>query len=104
MAGAWFTWATLLPVNPGEARFVLLRPGWGARRIAGTLEREGVIRSATAFLLVHYALGKGSLKAGEYKFDVPANALEVRDRVLRGDVFARTVVVPEGTTCMISRP
>src|SRR5271157_1076314 len=94
--GAWFTWAALLPVNPGEAKFVLLRPGWSARHIAEALQREGVIRSATAFLVVHYATGKGSLKAGEYKFDVPANALEVRDRVLRGDVFARTVVVPEG--------
>jgi len=94
--GAWFTWAALLPVNPVEARFVLLRPGWSARHIAQTLQREGVIRSATAFLVVHYATGKGSLKAGEYKFDVPANALEVRDRVLRGDVFARTLVVPEG--------
>ena len=95
-AGLWFTWAALLPVNPGEAKFVLLRPGWSARHIASTLQREGVIRSATAFMVVHYAMGKGNLKAGEYKFDVPANALQVRDRVQRGDVYARNVVVPEG--------
>src|SRR5271157_4493674 len=94
--GAWFTWAALLPVNPGEAKFVLLRPGWSARHIAQTLQREGIIRSATAFLVVHYATGKGTLKAGEYKFDVSANTPEVRDRILRGDVFARAVVVPEG--------
>ena len=92
----WFAWAVWLPVNPGETKFVLLRPGWSTRHIAQTLQREGIIRSAPAFLMVHYAKGQGSLKAGEYKFDVPANALEVRDRVLRGDVFARTVVVPEG--------
>jgi UPF0755 protein len=92
----WFAWAIWLPVNPGETKFVLLRPGWSTRHIAQTLQREGIIRSASAFLMVHYAKGEGSLKAGEYKFDVPANALEVRDRVLRGDVFARTVVVPEG--------
>ena len=96
--GAWFTWAALLPVNPGEAKFVLLRPGWSARHIAQTLQREGIIRSATAFLVVHYAMGKGTLKAGEYKFDVSANTPEVRDRILRGDVFARAVVVPEGYT------
>jgi UPF0755 protein len=95
-AALWFYWAALLQVNPGETKFVLLRPGWSSRHIAQTLQGDGVIRSATAFLMVHYALGKGSLKAGEYKFDAPANALEVRDRVLRGDVFARTVVVPEG--------
>lgn len=94
--GIWFTWAALLPVSPAETKFVLLRPGWSARRIAQTLEGEGVIRSSTAFLLAHYALGKGTLKAGEYKFDVPATELQVRERVLRGDVFARTVAVPEG--------
>ena len=92
----WFGWAALLPINPGETKFVLLRPGWSSRHIAQTLQREGIIRSAPAFLLLHYAKGQGSLKAGEYKFEVPANALEVRERVLRGDVFARTVVVPEG--------
>jgi UPF0755 protein len=60
------------------------------------LQHEEIIRSAPAFLAVHYVLGKGSLKAGEYKFEAPATALEVRERLLRGDVFARTVVVPEG--------
>jgi len=94
--GAWVYWAAFERVNPGEEKFVLLRPGWSARHIAQTLQREGIIRSAPAFLAVHYALGQGSLKAGEYKFDTPATALQVRDRLLRGDVFARAVVVPEG--------
>ncbi len=93
---AWLHWAVFQPVSPGEAEFVILRPGWSARHIAQTLQHEGIIRSVPAFLAVHYALGKGSLKAGEYKFEAPATALEVRDRLLRGDVFARTVVVPEG--------
>ena len=93
---AWLYWAVVQPVNPGETKFVLLRPGWSVRHIAQTLQNEGIIRSAPAFLAVHYALGQGSLKAGEYKFEVPASALEVRQRLLRGDVFARTVVVPEG--------
>lgn len=96
LCAAWFTWEALLPVTPGETKFVLLRPGWSTRHIAQTLQREGVIRSAPAFLVIHYAMGQGSLKAGEYKFELPANALQVRERVLRGDVFARTVVVPEG--------
>lgn len=95
-SAAWLYWAIFLPVSPGEAKFVLLRPGWSVRHIAQTLQQEGVIRSAPAFLALHYAMGKGSLKAGEYKFEVPANAMGVRDRLLRGDVFARTVAVPEG--------
>ena len=94
--GLWFYWAAYLPVNPGETKFVMLRPGWSTRHIAQTLQREGIIRSSYSFLVVNYALGKGSLKAGEYKFEDPANALQVRERILRGDVFARTVAVPEG--------
>jgi UPF0755 protein len=92
----WTYWAAFQPVNPGGEKFVLLRPGWSARHIAQTLQREGVIRSASAFLALNYTLGKGTLKAGEYKFDTPATALEVRDRLMRGDVYARTVTVPEG--------
>src|ERR1700742_1983791 len=86
VAAGWFTWAALLPVNPPQATFVLLRPGWTTRHIAHELQHDGIIRSANAFLLVHYAEGLGSLKAGEYKFDSPANAMAVRRRILHGDV------------------
>ena len=92
----WVYWAAFQPVDPGGEKFVLLRPGWSARHIAQTLQNEGIIRSAPAFLAVHYALGQGKLKAGEYKFETPATAQDVRERLLRGDVYARTVVVPEG--------
>ena len=92
----WMYWAALQRVDPGGGKFVLLYPGWSARHIAQTLQREGIIHSAPVFLALNYALGQGKLKAGEYKFDTPANAMEVRDRLLRGDVYARTVVVPEG--------
>jgi UPF0755 protein len=95
-AAAWFTWAALLPVTPAQPTFVLLRPGWTTHHIATELQHDGVIRSARAFLLLHYFHGLGSLKAGEYKFEAPANGLEVRRRILHGDVYTRTVTVPEG--------
>ncbi len=94
----WFVWAAVLPLKPAETTFVLLRPGWSTRHIAQDLQREGVIRSSTAFLMLHYAKGLRSLKAGEYKFDEPASAMQVWHRLVRGDVYARTVVVPEGYT------
>ncbi len=95
-AGGWLAWAVLLPVQPAQETFVLLRPGWSTRHIARDLQRQGVIRNSTAFLLLHYVKGVKSLKAGEYKFDQPANALEVWQRLVKGDVYARTVIVPEG--------
>ena len=92
----WFAWAALLPERPAQTTFVLLRPGWSTRHIARDLQQQGVIRSSAAFLMVHYAKGLKTLKAGEYKFEQPANALEVWRRLVQGDVYARTVVVPEG--------
>ncbi len=96
VVGGWFTWAALLPVSPSQATFVLLRPGWTTRHIARELQQDGIIRSADAFLVLHYMQGLGSLKAGEYQFESPANALQVRQRILHGDVYVRTVQVPEG--------
>ena len=92
----WFTWAALLPVHPRQTTFVLLRPGWTTRHIARELRQQGVIRSSTAFLFIDYIKGVRTLKAGEYKFEQPANAVDVWGRLTRGDVYARTVVVPEG--------
>ena len=92
----WFAWAALLPLKPSETKYVLLRPGWSTRHIARDLQREGVIRSSAAFLMLQYAEGLKTLKAGEYKFDQPASAMQVWRRLVRGDVYARTVVIPEG--------
>ena len=61
----WFAWAALLPLRPSETKFVLLRPGWSTRHIARDLQREGVIRSSAAFLMLQYAEGLKTLKAGE---------------------------------------
>lgn len=94
--GIWLVFAILLPVKPAQTTFILLRPGWSTRRIARELKNAGVIRSSTGFALLHYLEPQQSLKAGEYKFDSAANALEIRDRIARGDIFTHTVVVPEG--------
>ena len=93
--GAWLAWALWMPVTPPGTKFVLLRPGWSSRHIANELQQQGVIRSARAFLVMHYVTVH-SLKAGEYKFEQPATGREVLDRLVRGDVYVHTVVIPEG--------
>ncbi len=95
VAAIWLAWALYVPVQPRETQYVLLRPGWSSRHIAQELQAAGVVRSARAFLVMHYALA-GSLKAGEYKFDRPANAWQVHDRLARGDIYVHTVTIPEG--------
>jgi UPF0755 protein len=88
--------ALLNPIGPAQQKFVQLKPGSSTRAIARTLQREGIIRNAYAFVLLDLLEGHRSLKAGEYAFDHPANALEIFDRLVRGDVYVRVVAVPEG--------
>ena len=93
---AWLAWALWLPVNPGAQKFVMFRPGFSTRHIARELKSAGVIRSADAFVLWHALHRHPSLKAGEYLFERDASAIDVHNRLARGDVYVHTVVIPEG--------
>src|SRR5579863_1160423 len=86
----------MLPVTPSGQQFVLLHPGYSTRRIATELQSAGVIRNADAFVIWHYFRRKRSLKAGEYLFDKTATSLDVHRRLVHGDVYFHTVVIPEG--------
>jgi UPF0755 protein len=94
----WFAWAVLTPVEPSTETFVMLRPGYSTHRIAAELKSSGIIRSEKAFILWHYLHRGRSLKAGEYRFDQSRNMIDVHNRLARGDVYFRTVVIPEGFT------
>src|ERR1700690_1515356 len=91
-------WAVMTPVTPDGQKFVLLRPGYSSRRIAAELQSAGVIRSRLAFVIWQRIHRKQSLKAGEYLFDKTARMFEVHDRLMRGDIYVHTVVIPEGFT------
>ena len=94
--GGWLAWSIWSPVQPDQPKSVLLRPGYGTRRIARDLQAAGAIRSRTAFLVWHYFHRQRSLKAGEYLFNASANVVQVHERLARGDIYVHTVVVPEG--------
>ena len=95
-AGGCLAWALYLPVTPAAQTFVLLHPGYSTRHIAAELKAAGVIRSTTAFIVWHRLNHKRSLKAGEYLFDKTATSLDIHERLVRGDVYVHTVVIPEG--------
>jgi UPF0755 protein len=96
--GGWLAWALMTPVTPEGQKFVMLRPGYSTRKIAAELEAAGVIRSRLGFILWQRLHRKQSLKAGEYLFDKPARTLDVYGRLVRGDIYVHTVVIPEGFT------
>jgi UPF0755 protein len=86
----------VLPAGrPPAETFVEVVPGMGSRTIAALLEEHRIIRSRYAFDLWHVLRG-GTLKAGEYRFDQPATLAAVYNRLVRGDVYTRTVTIPEG--------
>lgn len=97
-AAGWLAWALLMPAEPSAQTFVMLRPGYSTRRIAAELKASGIIRNEDAFIFWHYIHHRRSLKAGEYLFDKPRNIIEVHTRLARGEVYFRTVVIPEGFT------
>lgn len=94
----WLAWAVYTPVTPAGQKFVLLHPGFTTRKIASELKAVGVIRNERAFLIWHYLDRRHSLKAGEYLFEKTASLKDIHSRLVHGDIFVHTVVIPEGYT------
>lgn len=89
-------WLIFTPFGPQTETFVELASGSSTIRIGQQLESAGVVRSQFAFDLVRL-WKRGTLQAGEYRFDQPAMVTEVYSRIERGDVYTKTVIVPEGS-------
>ena len=83
------------PYGPTTETYVDIAPGTATQTIAVQLEQAGIIRSQYAFLLLR-AIKAGTLKAGEYRFDHPVPMTDIYARLLRGDVYTRTLTIPEG--------
>jgi UPF0755 protein len=92
LAGAF---VALAPYGPRSETLVDIQPGTGTPGIARVLRDRGIIRSRVAFEAMKLWKG-GVLKAGVYRFDHPATLAEVYSRLRSGDVYTRTVVIPEG--------
>lgn len=97
LAAGGTAWLIFTPFGPAGETFVDLAPGTSTERIGQQLESAGVVRSRFAFDLVRL-WKRGTLRAGEYRFDHPATVTGVYARIARGDVFTRAVTIPEGAT------
>jgi UPF0755 protein len=94
---AYFIYA---PFGPSSETFTDIAPGTSSQAIAAQLESAGIIRSRYAFSVLRayrtFRSEPHTLKAGEYRFDHSVPLTEVYDRITRGDVFTRTLTIPEG--------
>jgi len=83
----------------GAEQFVVIARGTGTAAIGRVLVDAGVIRDEVAFKAALWWTGRSrELQAGEYRFDRPLAAVDVVERLARGDVYARRITFPEGLT------
>lgn len=78
--------------------FVDIPHGTSRWNIASILRRNGIIRSRLAFTLYSDWHFRHPLEAGEYLFDRPLDSREVFWKIARGQIFVRTIKIPEGWT------
>jgi UPF0755 protein len=97
LAAGAAVWLVFMPYGPQKETFVELAPGSSTLRMGQKLQAKGIVRSQFAFDLVRW-WKRGTLKAGEYRFDHPASVTEVYARIARGDVYTKTVIIPEGAS------
>jgi UPF0755 protein len=97
-AGAAWWWVHVPFAGFTEPAFVDIPKGTGTRAIAQLLAEAGAIEHPLQFWLARWMRPGARLKAGEYRFEKPASALQVLDRLASGDVFYYLLPVPEGNS------
>jgi UPF0755 protein len=101
LCAAFAAYTVYVPIGPpagtpdSTATYVDIAPGTGTQTIAEKLEQAHVLRSRFAFDLLRLLKG-GKLIAGEYRFNHPATAAEVYDRIAHGDIYTIALTIPEG--------
>jgi UPF0755 protein len=104
LAGGFAGWLRHEIVTPyygasGPETFVDIPHGAGLSAIATKLRAGGILRHELPFVLYVRWFGfTTQLKAGEYLFKLPASPAEIVRRLAKGDVYYRTVTIPEGLT------
>jgi UPF0755 protein len=83
----------------GTEQFVTIPPGAGAADIRTQLLDARVVRDEfTLQAALRWTGNARALKAGEYRFDRPMTAVEVVDKLAKGDIYTRRLTFPEGLT------
>ena len=100
VGAGWFFWrAVREPYKgyPEPKKRVEIRRGLRTAVILEQLQNEGVLRDEWIPLVYMKALrARDSLKAGVYEFDRPLSAVDVIDKLARGDVILATITIREG--------
>jgi len=95
----WIVFDFLSPYRAYSGNLLLvIEPGSRASQVADLLVARGVLRHRLPFLVRYWsARPHHALRAGEYLFDRPLRPIDVCRRLIQGDVYLHTIVIPEGS-------
>ncbi|MBX7200769.1 MAG: endolytic transglycosylase MltG [Rhodospirillaceae bacterium] len=98
-AYVWFDREVNAPGPLRTATTIIIPPGSGTPAIARVLSGLGVVRYPLVVELEARRSGKArALKPGEYRFEPGITVTAALDKLVRHDVVARFVTIPEGLT------
>ena len=84
-----------------DETFVYIPHGANAAKVAGLLKEQGLLHTKLPFRLWLRRSGfDRSLKAGEYRFSGMSTPIEIAQKLSRGDVYFRSITLPEGLTAL----
>ena len=96
---AWTRLQTPYKGYVATEQFVQIPGGAGAAEIRERLVGAGVVQDGlTLRLALRWTGASRDLQAGEYRFDRPMTAVEVVNKIARGDVYGQRITFPEGLT------
>jgi UPF0755 protein len=85
--------------GPPEGVYADIPRGMNINRIADLLAEKGILANPLPFRIYVRYTGMGRrIQAGEYRFFEPATPVQVARRLIGGDIYFRSVTVPEGLT------
>ncbi|MBL8629043.1 MAG: endolytic transglycosylase MltG [Rhodospirillaceae bacterium] len=93
----WSQHAVTMPGPLTQPSTLIIRPGTGLSTIANQLQDNGIVSNNYLFEWEARRTGRGrDLKPGEYKFEAGTSITAVLDKLVKRDVVARFITVPEG--------
>ena len=100
LAGLWFLGAIRYPAAGDEEIVTVYIPrGTTFSQVVNLVDDKGLIRSRLIFrALAYYYSAPSQIKAGEYEFSRAMSAGDILQKLIRGEVKAYGIVVPEGFT------
>jgi UPF0755 protein len=101
IAAIWFRMELKSPYYGATSAetFVVIPKGAGTSEVASLLTDQGILHTSLPFkLYLRYAHLEHRIQAGEYRFEERATPIQITRRLVRGDIYFRSITIPEGLT------